>query len=130
MKITRFLILLACCGAVHAQEAGKPDRQQLVGAALDDYAKVAGGWFINQRCKFISGTDLKSYETDFATITVAMGQVTGNPRMLLGLQSDAMKLADSPKYAGCADLQRQIVAVTSGHVHDWAAEIRRIQGGK
>jgi len=127
MKSIKFLALAALISGltpVSAQNAGAPNP---VGDALNEFGKVAGGWFLNQRCKFIVGSDLANYERDVGVINVALAKDLSNPELLVRVQLSAQKVANSEKFASCGDDVKQIVQLTSNHAKNWAAEIRTVQ---
>jgi hypothetical protein len=95
-----------------------------VGEALDDFGRVAGGWFLNERCKLIVGDDLATYKQDVALINVTLAKDLGNPDLLLRIQSSAKKVAYAEKFDSCGQDAKQIVQFTSTHAKKWASEIR------
>ena len=81
-----------------------------IGNLLDQYATIAGGWHLNQKCKFL-GTDLaREFEWRVAMITVVVHAKLGS-QIALTLQGAARKTVEE-KYAGCDATAETIVIQT------------------
>ncbi len=92
-----------------------------------DYGNIAGGWYLNERCSFLTEDELTTFKKNIASITVALGKETGNPKMLVMMQKSAKGVAYNEKYSGCGDEPENIVKQTSTHASAWANQIRKIK---
>jgi hypothetical protein len=74
--------------------------------SLDQYATIAGGWFLDNRCKFLNTELRRELDWDFAQTSIALSSKV-KPSFLNGLHPAAKKVADG--YA-CDDKARSVVA--------------------
>ena len=110
--------------------ASEPSRNDLVGQALVDYGKVAGGWFISQRCDFLSPEQAASFKSDVVNITVALGKDLGSPAMLYQVQQSAKTSTDSEKYSGCGERNKDIVTAVTAQAKAWSEQIIKLQSAE
>lgn len=104
-----------------------PPKELLIGQALDDYAKVAGAWFLNKRCRFVTGVKAKKFDDNTAIINVTLSQDINNPDFLLVIQKHARQVAESEKYKNCGRESKNIVNWGVMHAKNWSTEIKRMQ---
>lgn len=102
--------------------------QDLVASALDEYGKVAGAWFLNERCAYLNDQDKSQFKDNVALITVALGQDLGGPQMLYMVQSGAKRATDDPKYSDCNGTAKELFEYGHNHSKNWSEQIRKIQG--
>jgi hypothetical protein len=84
------------------------------------YGKIATGYFINNRCHFISGDAFTTYSNNIATITVKFRSEVSTPQMLLIMQAGGKDFANS--YA-CDEVARQFVTSMADDAKKWADRI-------
>jgi hypothetical protein len=102
-------------------------RDDMIGSALEEYGKVAGAWFLNERCSYIENDDQQTFEDNVALITTALGQDLGNPKMLFMIQASAKKAANDPKYSDCNGTTKELFEYGHNHSTNWSEQIRKIQ---
>lgn len=124
-KILLFLFLLPFNSI-----AEKPSKDMLVGQALDNYGKIAGAWYLNKYCSFLSVPKVKLFEENVASITVALNQDIGNPQILFKIQKSSKTVAESKKYAGCKKTSEEIVIWGVNYAKVWNIEIQKIKSSK
>ncbi len=113
-----FMILLS--GTAFAQN-------NAVGKALDSYAKVAGAWYLNQKCGYLEAKDMiSSFENSVAVITTALRNELGDEKILRLIQKSAKDTIDSGKYGSCEET-RSLFISGFAHAINWSTQIRRIQ---
>jgi hypothetical protein len=77
-----------------------------LGRLLDQYATIAGGWFLERRCNTLSPELKREFEWNVGQTNIALSQKV-KPSFLQGLQPPAEKVAD--QYA-CDDTARSLVS--------------------
>ena len=105
-------------------------RESLVASALDDYGMVAGAWFINKKCNFVSGDNSQAFEENVATITVALGQDLGGPAMLFAVQKGAKNTVEKEPYSECKEKAKEVFDYGYAHSKNWSDQIKKFQTGK
>ena len=96
-----------------------------VGIALERFATISGGWWLDQRCKILSAEEAASFARDLSVVNVALTTTLNDPATVLRLQGSARKGAEDPRYASCSDEVRDIVKYTATTVGAWSNDIRR-----
>jgi hypothetical protein len=124
MKIIIFTLMFVFSTCLSAE---KPSQEQLLGEAFVDYGNIAGGWYLNERCSFLTEEELTTFNNDVASITVALGKDTSNPKMLAMIQKSAKGVAYNEKFSSCGKEPENIVKQTSSHASAWANQIREIK---
>ena len=125
MRINVIVFVSALCASTYA--ADRPSRESLVASALDEYGKVAGAWFLNERCHYVHGDEKATFKNNVALITVALGQDLGGPRMLFTIQGGAKSAADLPKYRECSGTAKELFNYGYNHSKNWSEQIRKLQ---
>lgn len=117
-----FLFLAACpCVAFSAEVREKiladdeqriEEGKKIVGTLIDRYATVAGGWYLEKKCDFLSEDLKKEFENDVAANTVRMHYVLNVSEDTLHKIQGAGKETAAQKRWKCDNKGRDIV-VTS-----------------
>ncbi len=81
-----------------------------IGNLLDQYATIAGGWHLNQKCKFLGPDLAREFEWRVAMITVVVRSGLGGQISLM-IQGAARRTVEE-KYAGCDGTAEKIVLQT------------------
>jgi hypothetical protein len=117
-KSLALLVLIALPATVIAQE-------RVVGVALERYSVVAGGWWLNQKCKFLSGEEAKTFSRDVAVVNTSLATTVDNPNVVLSIQTSGKKASESEKYASCPSVAQEIVTYAASAASQWSNEIRK-----
>lgn len=112
------LLLVAFPATVVAQE-------RVVGVALERYSVVAGGWWLNQKCKFVSGEELKAFSRDVAVVNTSLATTLDNPNLVMSIQASGKRVSESEKYASCSGDAQEIVTYAASAASQWSNEIRK-----
>ena len=94
--------------------------------ALRDYSAVAGGWYVNQRCWFVTGDAREKFTRDLELINVALVRDLGRTERLREIQQAAQIGANSPPYNACGSEAEELVMSTSNHAGLWSDAIRKL----
>lgn len=94
------------------------------GIALERFATIAGGWWLNQRCKTLTPDETAAFAQDLAVVNVSLAATLDTPTVLR-LQGSAKKGSEDPRYQSCSEEVREIVKYTSSAVRAWSMDIRR-----
>jgi len=119
----RYFITLIFIGfALHASAAEQDkiedsqikDGKKLIGKMLDQYATAAGGWYLNERCHFLSDNLKKQFYSNIANCTIKLEKVIlANAKMLISIQRSGEKVAADTKAYPCgAKLTNDLVVET------------------
>ncbi len=87
--------------SAQAQDGGTPRWQKR-------YISVAGAWFLERRCRFLSTADRRELEWSTAQITLAIARREGLA-VVRRLQDGALRLISQPDFKGCGANNRRIV---------------------
>lgn len=117
-KNLALLLLIALPATVIAQE-------RVIGVALERFGVVAGGWWLNQKCKFLSGEEIKAFSRDVAVINTSLATSVDNPSLVLSIQASGKKASESEKYASCSSEAQEIVTYAASAANQWSSEIRK-----
>jgi len=120
--ILLILLSLALSQITYAQ-----NQQNMVASALDEYGKVAGAWFLNERCNYVESDEKQVFKDNVALITVALGKDLGGPKMLYMVQGGAKKATDDPKYSDCSGTTKELFDYGHNHSKNWSDQIRKFQ---
>ena len=102
-------------------------QQQAFGQLLDTYATIAGGWFMNQRCKHLSDEKADEFERNVATLNVYLQRFVKMP-FLLTIQKSAKNTAeDKARYPECNSETEKIVLATQKMAGDLSTKIKEAQ---
>ena len=104
-------------------------QEQMVASALEEFGKISGGLYINQRCKFLDNEKSEKFKNNVDTIKPVLGSEIRNPNMLEAIQQGAKKAADAEKYKSCGEDAKHIVEATSAHAENWAFQMNKILNG-
>lgn len=86
--------------------------KKFIGQLMNEYATIAGGWYLEQKCHFLAGQVLKEYETRISFSTVGLNSVVGiDKKLLFQMQEAAKKTASSDQWK-CDDKTEKIVLAT------------------
>ncbi len=107
--------------------AQTPSPEQLMASALDSYAKVAGGWYLNTQCKFLGNPLATEFEQNVATINIALAAEVNSPKILFMIQKAAKETSQSEKYAKCEKNSEDIVIRSVLFARNWSKQIKKIQ---
>ena len=78
------IFLIALSATASAEE-------RATGVALERYSVIAGGWWLNQKCKFLSGEDSRSFNRDVAVVNTSLATTVDNPNLVLSIQASGKK---------------------------------------
>ncbi len=112
------LLLLALPATVIAQE-------RVIGVALERYSVVAGGWWLNQKCKFLSGEEVKAFSRDVAVVNTSLATTIDNPNLVMSIQASGKQVSESEKYNSCPGVAQEIVTYSASAASQWSNEIRK-----
>ncbi|HEY0504381.1 MAG TPA: hypothetical protein VGD42_12925 [Lysobacter sp.] len=101
--------------------------QQRVTQAFRDYAAVAGGVRLNERCGFLGAAEATTFGEQARAIRTALYLDERAQRMAGLLDNAARDEAASEKYASCDAAARLIVEAASTHARNWSGEIAKLQ---
>jgi hypothetical protein len=126
-------LLLVLIPLVQAQTEAQTQPQTQTGTtdtameeALRDYAAVAAGWYVNQRCWFVTGDAREKFNRDLELLNVAMVRDLGRTERLRQIQQSAQIGANRPPYNACGAEAEELVTSTSKHAGLWSDAIREI----
>lgn len=95
-----------------------------VGIALERFATIAGGWWLNQRCKTLTPEETSAFAQDLAVVNASLAATLDAPTVLR-LQGSAKRGSEDPRYQSCSEEVREIVRYTASAVRAWSMDIRR-----
>ena len=122
-KITWAALLLVTASQAHAQTEAVDTAME---EALRDYSAVAAGWYVNQRCWFVTGEAREKFNRDLELLNVAMVRDLGRTERLRQIQQAAQIGASRPPYNACGAEAEELVTSTSKHAGLWSDAIREI----
>jgi len=102
-------------------------QDNLIASALEEYAKVAGSWFLNEKCNYIKGEKKIRFKDNLSLITVTLANDLGSPKLLYPIQVSAKSAAANKKYADCKGTARDIFNYGYSHSMNWSDQIRILQ---
>ena len=117
-KLLVFAILTLCPVAALPQE-------RAIGVALERFGVVAGGWWLNQKCKFLQAEEAAAFGRDVSVVNTSLATSINNPNLVLSIQTSGKKVAESEKYASCPSEAQDIVRYAASAASQWSTEIRR-----
>jgi hypothetical protein len=97
-----------------------------LGVALERFGVVSGGWWLNQRCKFLAAEEAAAFGRDLAVVNTSLTTSVANPNMVVSIQGSARMAAEAEKYASCSAEAQDIVKYSAAAAGQWSNEIRRI----
>lgn len=100
-------------------------QERVVGVALERFGVIAGGWWLNQKCKILSGEDATTFGRDVAVVNTSLATSINNTNLVMSIQASGRKVAESEKYASCASEAHEIVTYAPSAVRQWSNEIRK-----
>ena len=100
--------------------------ERTVGVALERYSVIAGGWWLNQKCKLLSQDKANQFTNDVAVINTSLATTINNPNLVMSIQASGKKTSESEPYASCEKVSDEIVNYSSLAANQWATEIRKI----
>jgi hypothetical protein len=121
-RLLTVLLLVATTQAQAQTEAVDTAMEE----ALRDYSAVAGGWYVNQRCWFVTGEARDKFTRDLELINVALVRDLGRTERLRELQQAAQIGANRPPYNACGAEAEELVTSTSNHAGLWSDAIREV----
>jgi hypothetical protein len=78
----------------------EPISKKEIAVMLDNYATIAGGWYLNEKCDYLSPELKKEFEQYVSNCTVKMNKKIKNDFDLLkSLQRAGKNTADNQKYS-------------------------------
>jgi len=117
-KLFATVLLISLPVAALAQE-------RAIGVALERFGVVAGGWWLNPKCKILSSEDVAAFNRDVAVINTSLATSIDNPNLVMSIQKASKKTAETEKYAACSTEAKEIVAYAASAAHQWSMEIRK-----
>ena len=117
-KILISILLFTLSSSVFAEE-------RVIGVALERYSVIAGGWWLNQKCKLLSQDKTGQFTSDVAVINTSLATTINNPNLVMSIQASGKKTSESEPYASCAKVSDEIVNYSSSAASQWANEIRK-----
>jgi hypothetical protein len=120
MKKYHALILLV------ALPLGAIAQERVIGVALERYSVIAGGWWLNQKCKFLTGEEAKAFSRDVAVLNTSLATTVDNPNLVIFIQASGKKVSESETYASCPKQAQEIVSYSALAANQWANEVRKI----
>ena len=112
------LLIVVFPAAAFAQE-------RAIGVALERYGVVAGGWWLNKKCNFISGEEAKVFSRDVAVVNTSLTTTLDNPNLVLSIQASGKRVSESETYASCPKQAQEIVTYAASAASQWASEVRK-----
>lgn len=116
-------IILSFLLAIPAIANAEVDRS--IGMAYERYSVIAGAWFVNQKCKFLSDEQNAEFTRDVKAINVSLSLALENPAMQLSIQKSAKAVADSETYSSCPAVANEIVTYGVRASRAWSTMIRQ-----
>jgi len=120
--VTGILLLTATLNA----SAQSEEADVAMDAALRDYSAVAGGWYLNERCWFLTGGVKDNFTENLELINLALVRDLGRTDALRDIQRASQLAAARPPYNACGAEADEVVKSTSTHAASWAEEIRKL----
>ena len=108
-----------------ALPAGATAQERVIGVALERYSVVARWWWLNQKCKFLSGEEAKASSRDAAVVNISLATTVDNPNLVLSIQASGKKVSESETYASCPKQAQELVSYSASAVNQWANEVRK-----
>lgn len=132
-KLLLPLLLVLACAAQAAEPAPDPKKleegKKILGMMLDQYATVAGGWYLEKKCNFLDPKLKKEYENNIAADTVGMRNTLKVPdKMLHQIQQAGKDTAESDRWK-CDKEGRDIVVHTVLMARDLHTKLDKIAAG-
>ena len=98
-----------------SQATGKSDtraaQRARISQAVNDYAILSGGWYVNQRCRILPDQTTREFEWHATSLTRALRRFAGSKA--LGTARDAAERgANSTKFEKCDAVAKKAVADT------------------
>jgi hypothetical protein len=98
-----------------SQATGKPnsraEQRERITEAVNNYAIVSGGWYVNQRCRILPDQTTREFEWHATSLTRALRRFAGSKA--LGTARDAARRgAESKKFEKCDAIAKKAVADT------------------
>lgn len=91
-----------------ANNSNKEEANKILGQMYNQYATIAGGWYLNQKCAVLDKDKAKEFEWYVVQVNVFMQKLTKNINMLRSIQQGAIKAVDE-KYSDCSQKSKNIV---------------------
>ncbi|MBL4800326.1 MAG: hypothetical protein JKY45_00435 [Emcibacter sp.] len=104
--------------------AQTPSPEKLMGAALEDYGKVAGAWYLNKKCGFLATPLAVEFMQNVAVVNIAMAKEVKPPKILFMIQKAAKQTAEAHE---CTKSSEKIVIWGVMHSRNWSKQIKKIQ---
>lgn len=101
-------------------------QERATGVALERYSVIAGGWWLNQKCKFLSGDEARSFSRDVAVVNTSLATTIDNPNLIMSIQASGRKASESEPYASCPTQAQEIVSYSASAANQWANEVRKV----
>lgn len=117
-----FLLILSSYTNVHA--AQKPSKDEIIASALEEYGKVAGSWYLNEKCSFVKDTKRAAFEKNVAAITVALSKGLGGYKLLHPIQKGAKKASEKKEYSSCNKQVKALFEYGFNHSKRWASKLK------
>jgi len=102
-------------------------QKRLIASALEEYGKVAGAWYLNEKCNYIKNEEKSKFKDNVALITVALAKDLASPKLLYPIQNSAKNIIEKPKYSDCKGKTKDIFSYGYNHSINWSNQIRILQ---
>jgi hypothetical protein len=125
MKCTFLSILILLIITTSCKKENYINEKEL-GIIIDQYATIAGAWYLNERCGILSENLKKDFESNVAIITVKLNQVLKvNREMLFALQKSGKNVAYD-KDRACDNKSDEIVVVSFQAAKDLSEKLNKL----
>ena len=125
----RYSVMLILISLVMFPHEASAQREKDIGQTLEQFAKIAGGWYLNKKCKNLSDELAREFEWHAAKITVQLGKENVNKKLLFGIQKSARDVSSK---LGCNKDADNIIIQTLVLARSLSAKLtgERYSGGK
>lgn len=108
IKLGIFLVAAGLFSATAAIAETVTKEDLAPGTLLNRYSGLAGAWWLDTECRFLSDDQKREFAWHISEISLAIAKRTGKPRTLDALQKTAKQHVDK-KYSGCPSGSQKIV---------------------
>lgn len=115
-------VLILISTAFFTNTITKKERDEM----LKQYLEIAGGWYMNEKCDYLSEQLKKEFENDTANITIKLNKVVKiEANALLQIQKGAKETAYSGDYP-CNKKSQDMIVITKEIARKLSNRLNRI----
>lgn len=96
-----------------------------LGVALERYGVIAGAWFVNQKCRFLTETNAAEFSRDLAVVNTSLATTVANAGLVMSIQASGKKASETEPYSACSKPAEEVVNYAVAAVSQWSNEIRK-----